>query len=67
MDLICSKCNYVLDLDVDVDTGECPKCQGMVYQEGDVIDDYEAKRYAELMAETYVKLRFLGNGPFDQN
>lgn len=57
MDLICAKCNYVLNRDSDVDDGVCPKCQGMVYQEGEVIDDSDHKRFLDLMDETMAKLR----------
>jgi len=37
-DVICCKCNYVLDLDEYPDDGECPKCQGTMYEEGEAFD-----------------------------
>jgi phage FluMu protein Com len=40
MNIICTKCNHVLDLEVEPDTGECPKCDGHTYQEGDIFENH---------------------------
>jgi predicted nucleic acid-binding Zn-ribbon protein len=39
LDIICTKCNHVLDLETEPDIGECPKCGGSMYQQGDVFDE----------------------------
>lgn len=39
MDIICTKCNYSLDIETEPDIGECPKCGGSMYQQGDVFDE----------------------------
>ena len=36
--MICCKCNYVLDLNEYLDDGECPKCGGTMYEEGEIFD-----------------------------
>ncbi len=60
MNLICVKCNYVLDLEIDLDDGTCPRCQGMVYQEGDVIEDHQSQRFLDLVDEVLAKTRLIG-------
>ncbi len=38
MKTFCCKCNHVLDIENEPDTGECAKCGGTMYMEGDVFD-----------------------------
>jgi hypothetical protein len=49
-DVICCKCNYVLDTEDHPDTGECPKCGGTMYEEGEVFSDgtiFELLRFVQ--------------------
>lgn len=57
--IICCKCYHVLDIDKEPDTGECPKCSGAMYQEGDIFDENltpSQKNAIELMAEIRKRL-----------
>lgn len=48
-DIICCKCNYVLDLDEWPDTGECPKCGGTMYEEGVAFTDTTVFEFFEFV------------------
>jgi hypothetical protein len=59
VNITCIKCKYILDIEQHPDTGECPFCQGMMYQDGDIIEE-GSKRAIDLMSEVMAKYRAFG-------